>query len=90
MMRRQNFFPGLIAVVYVLRPLGLLQKAISEVSNKFFREDFKFRVSLTLIRFGLLTKQKQSEGVKRANFVFVHNLHSYDEKLSPNRPEPRS
>ena len=72
MMRRQNFFPGLIAVVYVLRPLGLLQKAISEVSNKFFREDFKFRVSLTLIRLGLLTKQKQSEGVKRANFV--HNL----------------
>jgi hypothetical protein len=40
----QNFFPGLIAVVYVLRPSGLLQKAISEVSNKFFREDFKFKV----------------------------------------------
>lgn len=40
----KNFFPGLIAVVYVLRPSGLLQKAISEVSNKFFREDFKFKV----------------------------------------------
>lgn len=40
----QNFFPGLIAVVYVLRPSGLLQKAISEVSNKFFREDFRFKV----------------------------------------------
>jgi hypothetical protein len=45
----QNFFPGLIAVVYVLRPSGLLQKAISEVSNKFFREDFKFKVLCTNI-----------------------------------------
>lgn len=31
-------------VAYVLRPAGFLQKAISEVSNKLFREDFKFRV----------------------------------------------
>ena len=31
-------------VAYVLRPVGFLQKAISEVSNKLFREDFKFRV----------------------------------------------
>lgn len=31
-------------VVYVLRPAGFFQKAISEVSNKLFREDFKFRV----------------------------------------------
>jgi hypothetical protein len=45
----QNFFPGLIAVVYVLRPSGLLQKAISEVSNKFFREDFKFKVRALII-----------------------------------------
>ena len=34
----------MITVVYVLRPSGLLQKAISEVSNKFFRDDFKFKV----------------------------------------------
>lgn len=27
-----------------MRPAGFLQKAISEVSNKLFREDFKFRV----------------------------------------------
>ncbi|XP_057332899.1 guanine nucleotide exchange factor DBS-like isoform X1 [Microplitis mediator] len=38
------FFPGLVHVAYVLRPVGFLQKAISEVSNKLFREDFKFRV----------------------------------------------
>ncbi|KAK0078018.1 hypothetical protein PV325_003154 [Microctonus aethiopoides] len=38
------FFPGLVHVAYVLRPAGFLQKAISEVSNKLFREDFKFRV----------------------------------------------
>lgn len=40
----QEFFPGLIHVVYVIRPNGFLQKAISEVSNKFFKEDFKFKV----------------------------------------------
>lgn len=40
----QAFFPGLVHVAYVLRPAGFLQKAISEVSNKLFREDFKFRV----------------------------------------------
>ncbi|XP_011297911.1 guanine nucleotide exchange factor DBS isoform X2 [Fopius arisanus] len=38
------YFPGLVHVAYVLRPVGFLQKAISEVSNKLFREDFKFRV----------------------------------------------
>lgn len=41
----QGFFPGLITVAYVLRPAGFLQKAISEVSNKIFRDEFKFRVS---------------------------------------------
>lgn len=30
--------------MYVIRPSGFLQKAISEVSNKFFKEDFKFKV----------------------------------------------
>ncbi|XP_012278425.1 guanine nucleotide exchange factor DBS isoform X1 [Orussus abietinus] len=38
------FFPGLVHVAYVLRPAGFLQKAISEVSYKLFREEFKFRV----------------------------------------------
>ncbi|KAE8748668.1 hypothetical protein FOCC_FOCC004681 [Frankliniella occidentalis] len=38
-------FPGLVHVVYVLRPSGLLQKAISEVSNKLLpRDEFKFPV----------------------------------------------
>ncbi|XP_034943713.1 guanine nucleotide exchange factor DBS-like isoform X2 [Chelonus insularis] len=38
------YFPGLVHIAYVLRPVGFFQKAISEVSNKLFREDFKFRV----------------------------------------------
>lgn len=42
----QEFFPGLIHIVYVIRPAGFFQKAISEVSNKFFKEDFKFKVGL--------------------------------------------
>ncbi|KAJ1520073.1 hypothetical protein ONE63_004298 [Megalurothrips usitatus] len=38
-------FPGLVHVVYVLRPSGLLQKAISEVSSKLLpRDEFKFPV----------------------------------------------
>ncbi|XP_050424348.1 guanine nucleotide exchange factor DBS-like [Adelges cooleyi] len=42
--RLAEFFPGLIHTVYVIRPNGFFQKAISEVSNKFFKEDFKFKV----------------------------------------------
>ncbi|XP_055387523.1 guanine nucleotide exchange factor DBS-like isoform X2 [Condylostylus longicornis] len=38
------FFPDIVHVVYVLRPSGFLQKAISEVSSKFFKEDFRFRL----------------------------------------------
>ncbi|XP_065166036.1 guanine nucleotide exchange factor DBS-like isoform X2 [Atheta coriaria] len=38
------YFPGLIHVVYVLRPESFFQKAISEVSNKLFKDDFKFRM----------------------------------------------
>lgn len=30
--------------MYVIRPNGFFQKAISEVSNKFFKEEFKFKV----------------------------------------------
>lgn len=37
------YFPGLIQVVYVVRPESFLQKALSEVSNKLFKEEFKFR-----------------------------------------------
>ncbi|XP_037904772.1 guanine nucleotide exchange factor DBS isoform X5 [Hermetia illucens] len=38
------YFPGIIHVVYVLRPSGFFQKAISEVSSKFFKEEFRFRL----------------------------------------------
>lgn len=30
----------------MIRPNGFLQKAISEVSNKFFKEEFKFKVNV--------------------------------------------
>lgn len=42
----QGFFPGLLHIAYVVRPSGFFQKAISEVSNKFFKDEFKFRVSI--------------------------------------------
>ncbi|RZF49087.1 hypothetical protein LSTR_LSTR008373 [Laodelphax striatellus] len=44
LLKVSGYFPGLIHIVYVLRPSGFLQKAISEVSNKLFKEEFKFRV----------------------------------------------
>ncbi|XP_063596108.1 uncharacterized protein LOC134772965 [Penaeus indicus] len=43
LLKISGFFPGLITVAYVLRPAGFFQKAISEVSNKIFRDEFKFR-----------------------------------------------
>ncbi|XP_015927368.1 guanine nucleotide exchange factor DBS isoform X2 [Parasteatoda tepidariorum] len=44
LLRIAGFFPALIQLVFVLRPVGFLQKAISGVSNKFFKEEFKFKV----------------------------------------------
>jgi hypothetical protein len=38
------YFPGLIHVVYVIRPASFIQKALSEVSNKLFKDEFKFRM----------------------------------------------
>lgn len=40
----QIYFPGIIHVVYVLRPSGLFQKAISEVSSKFSKDEYRFRL----------------------------------------------
>ncbi|XP_069362946.1 guanine nucleotide exchange factor DBS-like isoform X3 [Maniola hyperantus] len=44
LLRISEFFPGLIHAVYVLRPASFLQKALSEVSSKLFKEEFRFRV----------------------------------------------
>ncbi|XP_026320244.1 guanine nucleotide exchange factor DBS-like isoform X5 [Hyposmocoma kahamanoa] len=44
LLRISEFFPGNIHAVYVLRPASFLQKALSEVSNKFFKEEFRFKV----------------------------------------------
>ncbi|XP_004525940.1 guanine nucleotide exchange factor DBS isoform X6 [Ceratitis capitata] len=38
------YFPGIVHVVYVLRPSGLFQKAISEVSTKFSKDEYRFRL----------------------------------------------
>ncbi|XP_045491774.1 guanine nucleotide exchange factor DBS-like isoform X3 [Colias croceus] len=44
LLRISEFFPGVIHAVYVLRPASFLQKALSEVSSKLFKEEFRFRV----------------------------------------------
>ena len=41
----QTFFPGLISACYVLRPASFLQRTWSDLSYKFSRDDFKFKVS---------------------------------------------
>ncbi|XP_037089598.1 guanine nucleotide exchange factor DBS-like [Pollicipes pollicipes] len=38
------FFPGLITACYVLRPSSFLQRTWSDLSYKFSRDDFKFKV----------------------------------------------
>ncbi|ROT62354.1 putative guanine nucleotide exchange factor DBS-like isoform 1 [Penaeus vannamei] len=55
LLKISGFFPGLITVAYVLRPAGFFQKAISEVSNKIFRDEFKFR-NITRIAIKTTTK----------------------------------
>ncbi|XP_067143192.1 guanine nucleotide exchange factor DBS-like isoform X3 [Centruroides vittatus] len=44
LLKISGYFPGNVHVVFVLRPLGFFQKAISEVSNKFFKEEFRFKL----------------------------------------------
>ncbi|CAG9796804.1 unnamed protein product [Diatraea saccharalis] len=44
LLRISEFFPGMIHAVYVLRPASFIQKALSEVSSKLFKEEFRFRV----------------------------------------------
>ncbi|XP_012551107.1 guanine nucleotide exchange factor DBS isoform X2 [Bombyx mori] len=44
LLRISEFFPGIIHAVYVLRPSSFLQKALSEVSSKLFKEEFRFKV----------------------------------------------
>ncbi|XP_050044251.1 guanine nucleotide exchange factor DBS-like isoform X1 [Dermacentor andersoni] len=44
LLKISGYFPGVIQVVFVLKPVGFLQKALSEVSNKLFKEEFKFRL----------------------------------------------
>ncbi|KAL7048759.1 hypothetical protein ACKWTF_003480 [Chironomus riparius] len=42
--RISSYFPGIVQCVYVIRPSGFLQKAISEVSSKFFKDEFRFKM----------------------------------------------
>uniref|UniRef100_A0A182JT36 CRAL-TRIO domain-containing protein n=1 Tax=Anopheles christyi TaxID=43041 RepID=A0A182JT36_9DIPT len=44
LMKISVYFPAMVHFVFVIRPAGFLQKAISEVSNKFFKDEFRFRV----------------------------------------------
>jgi pleckstrin homology domain-containing family G member 4 len=39
-----SYFPAMVQCVYVIRPAGFFQKAISEVSSKFFKDEFRFRM----------------------------------------------
>ena len=41
-----SYFPGIIQCVYVIRPGGFFQKAISEVSSKFFKDEFRFKMTI--------------------------------------------
>lgn len=40
----QMYFPGLIHVVYILKPTSFFHKTLSDVTNKLFKEEFKFQM----------------------------------------------
>jgi hypothetical protein len=42
--RISSYFPAIVQCVYVIRPSGFLQKAISEVSSKLFKEELRFKM----------------------------------------------
>nr|XP_043066532.1 guanine nucleotide exchange factor DBS isoform X3 [Drosophila bipectinata] len=42
--RISMYFPGIIHKVYILRPIGLFQKALSEVSSKFSKDEYRFHL----------------------------------------------
>lgn len=38
------YFPGLIHLVYILKPTSFFHKTLSDVTNKLFKEEFKFQM----------------------------------------------
>lgn len=38
------YFPGLIHVVYIIKPTSFFHKTLSDVTNKLFKEEFKFQM----------------------------------------------
>ncbi|XP_062710424.1 guanine nucleotide exchange factor DBS isoform X4 [Aedes albopictus] len=69
------YFPAMVHFVYVLRPSGFLQKAISEVSNKFFKDEFRFRVVVcaTLEDLHEYISRTQLTGELGGDLVYSHH-----------------
>ncbi|XP_065084454.1 guanine nucleotide exchange factor DBS isoform X3 [Ochlerotatus camptorhynchus] len=69
------YFPAMVHFVYVLRPSGFLQKAISEVSNKFFKDEFRFRVVVcaTLEDLQEYISRTQLSGELGGELVYSHH-----------------
>ncbi|XP_062552792.1 guanine nucleotide exchange factor DBS isoform X3 [Armigeres subalbatus] len=69
------YFPAMVHFVYVLRPSGFLQKAISEVSNKFFKDEFRFRVVVcaTLDDLHEYISRTQLTGELGGDLVYSHH-----------------
>lgn len=73
----QSYFPGIIHVVYVIRPAGFFQKAISEVSSKFFKEEFKFRLMVCSTLDDLFAHVERSQVTQDLGGELMYSHHEW-------------
>lgn len=73
----QSYFPGMIHVVYVIRPAGFFQKAISEVSSKFFKEEFKFRLMVCSTLDDLFAHVERSQVTQDLGGELMYSHHEW-------------
>ncbi|XP_031630381.1 guanine nucleotide exchange factor DBS isoform X3 [Contarinia nasturtii] len=77
LLRISSYFPGIIHVVYVIRPAGFFQKAISEVSSKFFKEDFKFRLMICASLDDLFAHVERSQVTQDLGGELMYSHHEW-------------
>lgn len=67
----------MIHVVYVIRPAGFFQKAISEVSSKFFKEEFKFRLMVCSTLDDLFAHVERSQVTQDLGGELMYSHHEW-------------
>lgn len=84
----QSYFPGMVHVVYVIRPAGFFQKAISEVSSKFFKEEFKFRLMVCATLDDLFAHVERSQVTQDLGGELMYSHHEWIQQRIVSIPSP--